>query len=202
MPTIPLYDTSAPPDGYHRVTAPGGYECWSIVARDAVRDIQLELDFCDGDQADPDYFLAYKQFMSRPTRVPPPRPQDYPAVYLRLSEKATPPYTFASPVRQNVFRFAEQPPTVTIGESALAWKSDASLRLTLAGLATKTNQRIIDGELTLDLLGSPVVESRQIQRAGRIAGILRERSGDNPCRMIEISGEVQYAHSYGTRPRF
>ena len=25
MPTIPLYDASAPPDGYHRVAAPGGY---------------------------------------------------------------------------------------------------------------------------------------------------------------------------------
>jgi hypothetical protein len=202
MPTIPLYDTSAPPDGYHRVTAPGGYEWWRIVARDVASDVQLELDFCDGDQSDPDYVLAYKQFMKRPTRFPPPRPQHYPAIYLTLLEKTTPACSFASPARQSAFRYAEQPPTVTIGASTLAWKSEGSLLVTLAGLATKTNQRLIEGELTLDLPDPPVVKSRQILRAGRMAGILRERSGDDPPRMIDISGEAQYSHSFGSRPRF
>ena len=58
MPTLPLYDASAPPDGYRRVVSPGGYECWHFDVEDPNADRYVKIEFCEGDPASADYANA------------------------------------------------------------------------------------------------------------------------------------------------
>ena len=71
MPTIPLYDTSAPPDGYHRVAAPGGFEWWRVIAEGS----RVKVDFLEGNYFDSAYRSAYRRYLAAPTRVAPPVPR-------------------------------------------------------------------------------------------------------------------------------
>src|SRR5690348_6586763 len=105
MPTIPLYDTSAPPDGYHRVIAPSGSERWFIRASE----LRLNVEFCEGDLSDPAYLSAYQRFVARPTRVPPPLPRDYLLVSAGFFEQE--PELVFKAASKGGFHHSEQPPT-------------------------------------------------------------------------------------------
>src|SRR5947208_876533 len=136
MPTIPLYDATAPPDGWHHVTAPGGYEWWHVVVADDPREMQLTIDFLDGDTFDVGYRRAYERYVKRPTALSPPLPCDHPAARLILTEKTVPSRVFGAAVPRGAFCYSEQPRAVSVGESSLVWKADDSMLITLIALAT------------------------------------------------------------------
>src|SRR5689334_21713793 len=123
MPTIPLYDASAPADGYHRVMAPGGYECWRVFAGAS----QLEIVFLEGNYLSLAYESAYKRYLAAPKRVAPPVPRDYPLVVIGLAD-----HIFRPPAAKGSFHFVSEPPTVKIGDSSILWSSHRLLVITLA----------------------------------------------------------------------
>jgi hypothetical protein len=86
MPTLPLYDTAADPDAWHRVAAPGGYEWWRFDAEDAGRKLRVTIELFDGDPFDEGYLRAYRQYRRRPTRLAPPVPREYPRARLVVIE--------------------------------------------------------------------------------------------------------------------
>src|SRR5687767_726009 len=87
MPTVPLYDTPANPDAWHRVRAPGGYEWWHLDAVSPSGRETVTIDFFDGDPFNAAYQAAYARYRRRPTRVVPPVPRDYPGVRVRVNAK-------------------------------------------------------------------------------------------------------------------
>jgi hypothetical protein len=191
MPTIPLYDTSAPPDGYHRVTAPGGYEWWSIIAQGA----RVKIDFIEGNPFDVAYRSAYRRYVAHPTRVVPPAPRDYPSVSARLADNGAH-HVFGPPPAKGSFRYVQQPRALAIGESSILWKSDRILVITLR-LTTADRRAALDGELTLDLIEPAVAEAGEVRGRGRLTGLLRDTSRDVVHR---IEDEAHYAHTFSVRP--
>lgn len=87
MPTLPMYDTSADPDAWHRVTAPGGYEWWRLDAEDESAEVRVVVRLYDGHAFHPGYVRAYRRYLRRPTRRPPPVPRDYPCAELTIYRK-------------------------------------------------------------------------------------------------------------------
>jgi hypothetical protein len=200
MPTIPLYDVSAPPDGYHRVTAPGGYEWWHVVASADPQEMQFTIDFLDGDTFDVGYRRAYERYVKRPMSVPPPLPRDHPAARVILTEQTVPSRVFGMPVPRGAFRYSEPPRAVSVGESSLVWRADGSLAITLRGFATTTSDGLLEGELELMLTDPPAVEPAPVRKRGIIKGVLREVSGGVVRRTLGVSGDAQYTHSFGVKP--
>jgi hypothetical protein len=194
MPTIPLYDTSAPPDGYHHVTAPGGYERWFIRASE----LHLNVEFCEGDPSDRAYQSAYEQFMARPTRVPPPVPRDYLLVSAGFTKKGDLDPLFKT-APKGVFQRSERPPTIVIGKSSIVWRTERSLIITLAGLATSDGRQSLEGEFAMDLIEPPVTEEKHVQQGGLVTGSLRETASGA---VHQLGGWIIYEHSFDTRPAF
>lgn len=77
MPTIPLYSRAAHPDGCHRVTSPGGYEWWQFEARSVSDDRWIRARLSSGLPFDRSYVRRYLRYRRHPTRVSPPRPQEF-----------------------------------------------------------------------------------------------------------------------------
>src|SRR4051812_26995968 len=109
MPTLPLYNTTAHPDGWHRVTAPGGYEQWHVEAEDASSGIRLVVDLIEGDQLNREYLRAYRRYRRRPTRVAPPLPGDYPCVRVRVSDRGRPLWELDAPQPPGALRASASP---------------------------------------------------------------------------------------------
>src|SRR5687768_11921307 len=89
MPTLPLHlpAHAVPPGASHRVTSPGGYEQWTIEATSDDGEVRLVATFYDGCPLDARYLDRYVRYRRRPTRVRPPVPSEYPAVYVTLFER-------------------------------------------------------------------------------------------------------------------
>src|SRR5688572_15336455 len=86
---IPMFTPPSHPDGWHRVTAPGGYESWHFEAEDA-EGRRLVIEFHDGYPSSRDYLRRYTAFRRRPTRTRPPVPADFPHVSLALFHSGDP----------------------------------------------------------------------------------------------------------------
>ena len=81
MPTLPLFTPNLIADASHAVRAPGGYEWWYFDAEDPVTDTQIVAIYLHGFIFHPGYLRAYKKFVRRPTKTPPPLPDDYACMY-------------------------------------------------------------------------------------------------------------------------
>jgi len=77
MPLVPLFDETAAPQSSHQVRAPGGYESWRIAAFDPKQDLLLYAAIHEGSPLDAAYVRAFCRYLARPTRRPPPLPQEY-----------------------------------------------------------------------------------------------------------------------------
>lgn len=77
MPTIPLYSRAAAPDGCHQVTSPGGYEWWHFEARSVSDDRWISARLSSGLPFDRRYVRRYLRYRRHPTRVLPPRPDQF-----------------------------------------------------------------------------------------------------------------------------
>jgi hypothetical protein len=83
MPTIPLYQTPATPDGWHQVRAPGGYESWHFDAESADGQLFISARFFDGIPRRK-YLQQYRKYRLHPTRVAPPTPPEFPGTEVQL----------------------------------------------------------------------------------------------------------------------
>src|SRR3712207_1242250 len=109
MPTLPLYNAAAPPDGYHRVTAPGGYEWWqfAVAPRGTNAPRLIALTFYDGRPHDQQYAPRYRAYRQRPTRHAPPVPRGYRGAELAVVKHDGPAsVTLAGPALEG-FRVAD-----------------------------------------------------------------------------------------------
>ncbi|HYO10446.1 MAG TPA: hypothetical protein VER17_15865 [Tepidisphaeraceae bacterium] len=92
MPTLPLLTTPQHPDGWHQVTAPGGWESWRFdveSARPAGGErghVRVVVALHQGDPLDRRYLWRYAAYRARPTKVRPPLPAEHPAVTVALFE--------------------------------------------------------------------------------------------------------------------
>src|SRR5579884_2618696 len=77
----------ADPDAWHRVAAPGGYECWHFDAEDATGEVRLVACFWEGYPFHPQYVRRFENYLRHPTRNPPPQPREYPCVQFAIYER-------------------------------------------------------------------------------------------------------------------
>ena len=68
MPVLPLFQTPAHPDAWHRVTAPGGYEWWYFDGEDHSGRFQFVATWFQGFPLHPDYLRRYHRYRRAPTR--------------------------------------------------------------------------------------------------------------------------------------
>lgn len=86
MPTLTLYEPQPiRPGASHRVLAPGGYEIWTLKAHDPHTNVRLLVNLICGDQTNPEYQRRFRQYLHRPTRLPPPVPEDFPLTRLVIA---------------------------------------------------------------------------------------------------------------------
>lgn len=123
MHTIPLWEPSpaAGPDGWHRMTAPGGYEGWWFDAVDANAGIRLIIAFFIGDPFSKIYLADYRRFRRWPTRFAPPRPVDHCAIYASVSEKNQPTWKLVARPGADAFHVFETESRFELKDVA-SWK--------------------------------------------------------------------------------
>jgi hypothetical protein len=171
--SIPLYSPANHPDGWHQVTAPGGYEWWYFDAEDPATDTQIVAILLEGFIFHPGYLRHWAKYTRRPTRTKPPMPTDYACAYLCVYRGGTILHQFMTQYRADQFRASPDGPDVAIGPNRL-WRDGDSLRLSLRGAPWKlTGQgpktltdRVLRAELTLTpKLPHPPAERTFLSRA-------------------------------------
>lgn len=135
MPTLPLFDSTAHPDGWHNVRSPGGYEWWYFDAEDHATDTQVVLILMQGFIFHPGYLRTFDRYLRRPTRRPPPTAADYPCAYACVYRDGKIWKQFFTQFKRVDFEAARDRVNVRVGPSRL-WQNDA-------------------GAYELDLVGTP-----------------------------------------------
>src|SRR5690348_4702187 len=116
MTIVPLVAApAADADAWHRVAAPGGYECWHFDAEDHTGDVRLVADFWQGFAFHPQYLRRYRRYVRRPTRVAPPLPAEYPCARFVLYQHGRVVSQFVCSYRHTDFRASDQRPDVRMG---------------------------------------------------------------------------------------
>lgn len=224
MPTLPLFETPADPDAWHRVTSPGGYEWWYFDAEDAAGDIQIVAIFLEGFVFHPGYLRRYGAYRRRPTRATPPVAGEYPCAYFVVYEKGRPLAQFMSQYPPGAFAASSERTDVRIGPNTLRRDDDDTLRLALHGvpwqLTWRGPQLLAPQELTGDLTFRPLLPRRPAERTFlsqalsgarhqwviadplcEVGGTIRLGGGGNlPTREIAFRGRGYHDHNYGTAP--
>jgi carotenoid 1,2-hydratase len=228
MPVLPLYQTPAHPDAWHRVTAPGGYESWHFDAEDATGRFQFVATFFEGSHFDPEYLRRYARYRRAPTRHRPPLPAEHPWVYFAVYEEGRVLARSLTQFRPDEFSASAQRPEVRLGPNGFATDANGGLRLRLEGSPGRPGggrPRLQDGlRLTAELefrallAGSPqerVFVARALSGADHrwvIANPLCEVKGTvqleaeggsrngSPGRTIEFAGRGYHDHHFGTAP--
>jgi hypothetical protein len=134
MPVLPLFQTPAHPDAWHRVTAPGGYEWWRFEADDAGGRFQVVATWFDGFPLHPDYLRRHRYYRRAPTRNRPPVPGEYPCVYFGVYEGGRALAHLLAQYPPDAFSASVERPQVRIGPNELTAGADGgTLRLRLEG---------------------------------------------------------------------
>jgi hypothetical protein len=107
VPTIPLYNPSAAPDGWHDVRVPGGFEAWLFDGAEKESDRKVFAGLFDGCPLHPRYQRLTARYLRNPTRHSPPLPRDFPCASLWIQRDMISNCEF-------VFRF---PPGSLVGKS-------------------------------------------------------------------------------------
>ena len=208
MPVLPLFDTPADPDAWHRVTAPGGYERWYFDAEDESRAVRIILEFVEGANSDTDYLRRYDRYLRRPTRVQPPQAREYPCVQLWVYEQGRILIAAAMHHRPEEFLASNERPDVRVGANGFRREDDGSLRV-------EVRQR----ECSAELVFRPLVHHAPLQRSllsakapggehhwivaqplCRVEGVVRVTGRDGGPREIPIAGRGYHDHHFGTGP--
>lgn len=221
---VPLYREPADPDGWHGVTAPGGYEWWYFDADDPSTDTHLVAILLEGFIFHPGYLRAHARFARRPTRRVPPRPRDYACAYLVVYRGKRIIHQFMTQCRADQFEASDAGPRVTLGPNRL-WRDDGgAYRLSLRGAPwqlTARGPKTWHGQaLSAELTFRPRAVHPPMERvflSRRMTGAAHhwviaapscdvvghvERSDVAGTRLdrIEFTGRGYHDHNYGTAP--
>jgi hypothetical protein len=191
MPTLPLYDTTAHPDGWHHVVAPGGFERWQLEAEDLAHGIRLTVELVEGDQGSRAYRRAYRRYRRRPTRVPPPLPSDYPCVRVNVSENGRTLWDLDAPQRPGALQASTNVPGVALGPCELRVGDDGTIRLSIESAAPRPGHASFSGDLAFSLVADSNYE---------VVGTLREWNGAEVWRAVEFRGDGRCKHTIATEP--
>ena len=139
MPVLPLYQTPAHPDAWHRVTAPGGYESWHFDGEDATGRFQFVATFFEGSHFDPEYLRRMRP-PPRPTRHRPPLPPSTHGHILRCTRRGGCLAVADAIPAGRVLRVRRRP-EVRCGPNGFTTDADGVLRLRLDGSAGRPGGR-------------------------------------------------------------
>jgi hypothetical protein len=227
MPTLPLFDTPADPNAWHRVTAPGGYEVWHFDAADASGDVRVVVEFGEGQSFDSTYRRRYLRYRRNPTGHRPPVPSEYPFVNFALCERRRLLAKLVARHRPGALVASSDTPDLTIGPNSLARDPGGALRLHVEGVARPpvarwrmtwrgVSRRQHGPHVTADLTFRPLRHAPPdepdllaphrrvvIHPSCAVEGIIRivgDRSLKGQTREIAFTGRGAHDHRYGTAP--
>ena len=209
MPVLPLFDTPADPDAWHRVTAPGGYERWHFDAEDESRGVRVVAEFLEGVAFNTDYLHRYRRYLRRPTRVPPPQAREYPCVQFSVFESGRRLCAEAVHYHPDELTASDARPDVPIGANAFRVEHDGSLRV-----------EVRQPRCSADLVFRPVFRHAPLERIlvpggghggehywvvaqplCRVEGSVRVLPHGEGLREIPFTGLGYHDHRFGTRPQ-
>lgn len=226
MPTLPLFDPTAHPDGWHNVLAPGGYEWWHFEAEDESTDTQIVVTFMAGAIFHPGYLRAYDRYMKRPTKRPPPIAADYPCVFACVYRNGKIWKQFFTQHRREDFSAARDRVEVRIGENNWIRETDTGLDLYTIGAPWHPSSRgpvisqyeVLSIKLSFVRAGPATAgERRFLSRRmtgadhywavaaphGLVTGTARETRAlgiGGGGEVVAISGRGCHDHHFGTAP--
>lgn len=209
MIVLPMLRTPATADGWHAVTAPGGYETWQVTAEDAGRGVLVIARLGQGYDYEPSYQRRYERYRRRPTRVAPPVPAGHAWTALTVVREGRVIVQWRQRVPPDAFAAAEDGLDVRVGGSRLRREADGSIRLEIEGEAGRRAELVMLGAVML----GPVMPRRGDESAdwvGNKPGVhqwwaapscaLRGKIADGGA-TINIEGRACVEHGIGTGPR-
>lgn len=223
MPNVAMYARAAHPNGWHAVTAPGGYEGWIFEAEDATGTLHLSIKLLAGAWFDPGYLRWYRRYVKRPMRLSPPRADQWPGVEVHLFRDNRLWRRYRARYAPGQFSASPAGPVMRIGPNCLeplaeAASSDVpplSLSLTLPASAgssnrTPTGPGALDVRLVfrprsgalLQVEGFPGRHLAGDDHHWIVAAPLCDVTGSVHCddQTIAFAGRGYHDHLYGTAP--
>jgi len=202
MPTLPLYDTTAPPNGYHRVTAPGGYEWWQfrVTSSTVSAPPLIALAFYDGRPHDPDYRLRYRRYRVSPTHHAPPVPRDYRGIELTVGTPGARPRVIFVPCAAEEFVVANDGAELRCGDlGEFRVSTDGSIRASYHYGGTNLEMLLQPRDAPQ---AEPVAERSNVGVVGQhwrvVAHTMYDATGHLDATRYEGVGTVE--HCWGTAP--
>lgn len=202
MPTLPLYTPNAVADASHAVRAPGGYEWWYFDAEDAATDTQIVAIYLHGFVFHPGYLRAHARYVRRPTRTPPPLPDDFVCMYLCVYRGGKILTQIMTQLPRAAYVASMDRVDVRIGDSTLT-QSTAGLNLHVEGtpweLTWQGPKTLVNRALTADLTFAPSLPHAPQERQF----LSRAMTGADHHWVIaaprcDVSGSVRLADTSGT----
>jgi hypothetical protein len=133
MVILPLFIADPPGghDAWHRVSSPGGYEFWQVVADDYATKMRFTAGFFEGHPSNAIYGKLYRAYRRHPTAHAPPLPQMFQFVEMQLARSGS--AIFADVVRLPLGGLvaSDERLELTAGAYSLVRDADRSLRLQL-----------------------------------------------------------------------
>lgn len=216
---VALYAVPPNPDGWHQVAAPGGYESWRFDATDDSGELRLLAELVQGCPYHRSYLSAYSAYRRHPTRLIPPRPEEWPCVHFVLYQKTQVIARFVSEYTAADFTARTDALQVGIGSSRAQAQPDQSIHLVLRSPPNvDTGQQLSATFLFRPLLAGAAIQAWPLLRrdtaAGgvhlwraarpvcQVEGTVQLHDPANPAqpRIIRFSGRGGHDHAVGTAP--
>ncbi len=216
MHTIPLWNPfpATGPDGWHHVTAPGGYEGWWFDVGEPSSSLRLRMAILLGDFFSNSFLAAYRRFRRSPTRFAPPVPTDHSAVYVNVIEKGQVSWNTVLRPAADAFKVVEAERRFELKDLA-SWQfgeAETSLSVGTAvnaavGLELKVARASRPfvpgsmGETPVPQMGGGFHHWRITSSASQARGTIRlPTSKGSVSRTLEFQGQCSEGHCLGTAP--
>jgi hypothetical protein len=202
MPILPLYDTTAPPNAYHAVTSPGGYEWWQFrVTSNTPQAPQLiALTFYDGRPHDRDYRPRYRAYRLRPTHHAPPVPADYRGIELTVGMQGTRPISKFVPYAAQEFVVARDGAVLRCGDAGeFRIATDGSIRASYHCFGTNLEMLLRPRDASqAQSVAAPSDAGVVGQHWQVVSSTIYDATGELDAMRFEGVGTVE--HCWGTSP--
>ncbi len=217
MACLAMYSTPVHPDGWHAVTAPGGYEWWYFDAEDLATDTRVVAILFQGFVFHPGYLRRHARYLRNPTKRLPALAAEYPCAYLVVYRDGRIWRQFMTQYPAGEFEASSDSPMVRVGPNRLR-PEGGDLKLELTGSpwrVTGRGPKLIEGEtLSASLTFRPTIDHTPVERtflSRRMTGAdhkwilanpLCGVTGEIRCggETIALSGRGYHDHNYGTGP--
>ena len=206
MPTLPLYTPNPVADASHRVIAPGGYEWWHFDAESDGGDLYFTARLGGGFGSDPTYLTRYRKYLARPTRYPPPVPDNYPSALVAVFDRKQLLEGFEVRPPPQEYAASDDRPEVRAGANHFITAANGSIELDLEGreaaMSVKLEFRPLlrHAPYQTKRLKQPNASSEHYwflaQPLCKVTGSIRLPR----ARHITFSGRGYHDHCFGTAP--